>query len=174
MEAELPRITTLDPPPVKERLPFKVEQAIEDAVGALCDPIIVWPGYERSLPQNLCDDIILHRLIQNLKGETGVASWPEVCAYLMTTSLEHPFNRDWTEIYEYAFAQYVGPDRIPKGSLTYLKTELDRQQEIELLRFREWLWKTRRKVTHSRIKSRKKEGKTELEVEAQEAQIKFF
>lgn len=177
MEAEVPRITTPDPPPVKERLPFNIDQVVEDAVGALCDPIIVWPGFEDSIPPKLRDDITLHRLIQNMKEETGEASWPEVCAYLMTASLAHPFNRDWVEIYEYAFAQYVGRDKIPEGGLAYLKTELDEQQKRDLQRFRQWLWNTRRQVTRNRIKSRHKDERTKagLEVEARAAkQIKFF
>ena len=178
MEAELLRITTQEPPPPEwKRLPFKVEQAIEDAVGALLDPIIVWPGYEDSVPSKLRDDIILQRLIQNLKEETGLASWPEVCAYLMTASLAHPFNRDWVEIYEYAFAQYVGRDKIPEGGLAYLKTELDEQQKRDLQRFRQWLWNTRRQVTRNRIKSRNKDERTKagLEVEAQAPQqLNFF
>ena len=176
MGAEFPRITTPEPPE-KERLPFNVQKAVEDAVGALMDPIIVWPGYEDSVPSKLREDITLHRLIQNLKGETGLASWPEVCAYLMTASLAHPFPREWVEIYEYAFAQYVGRDKIPVGGLAYLKTELDEQQKRYLQRFRQWLWNARRQVTRNRIKSRNKEEKRKagLEVEAQAPQqLNFF
>jgi hypothetical protein len=157
--------------------PPSVAEDIENMVGALCDPIIVWPGYENSLPDNIRGDITMHRLIQNLKGEKGVATWPEVCAYMMTASLDHPFPRDWVEIYEWAFAQYVGRDKIPEGGLRYLREELDTQQQQDLMRLRVWIWNRARGETRRRLKDIKKEKREEAKLQvvgAREQQLDFF
>ena len=56
--------------PVPEKQPTKREQDgwIDDLVGALTDPIIVWPGpWKDDIPQNLKEQIPLERLIMNMK-----------------------------------------------------------------------------------------------------------
>ena len=171
IEGTLPRITSQEPPLATD-LPYNAQKAIDEIVGMLLDPIIVWPGYEGAVPSKLKEDITLHRLLQGMQGENGVASWPEVCAYLMTASLDHPFNREWVEIYEYAFAQYMGRDKALE-TLKYLKTELDTQQEYELRRFREWLWRTRRKRRLDQRRATARKEKLEVEAHAPQ-QIPFF
>jgi hypothetical protein len=76
---------------------------VDDLVGTLIDPIIVYPGgWGDSLPEWLKTSITLERLEMNmraLKGEEPTGTNAEACAYLMTVSLTQPIDSDWTQIY---------------------------------------------------------------------------
>ncbi|MDD5537362.1 MAG: hypothetical protein PHF12_00170 [Candidatus Omnitrophica bacterium] len=82
-----------------------IEKGISDIVGALADPILVFPGgWGDSLPDWLKTSITLERLEMNmraLKGEEPTGTDAEACAYLMTVSLTQPIDSDWTQIYLY-------------------------------------------------------------------------
>ena len=136
-----------------------VEKQIDNLVGALTDPIIVWPGgWADSLPGNLKADITVHRLAQLMKGEEDLATWPEVCAYLFTVTLEHPVGREWANIYMYAMTQYKGdamPEDIRCG-------HLDDDEMAMLTEFRRWLW-------NARVKARRDRGRQERAREKAEA-----
>lgn len=142
----------------------------ESMVGCLTGPIIVWPGYEDCVPEKLKEDITMYRLLMEAT-EPGLATWPEVCAYMMTFSLAHPPTRDFVELYEYAFAKYMGENKvpIPTGSLKSYKAELSLYQEQELLRLRRWLWNKRQQVVKDRLRSARKESKQNTE--EQELQV---
>jgi hypothetical protein len=78
----------------------KIEKGISDVVGALVDPIIVFPGgWGDTLPEWLKTAITLERLEVNmraLKGEEMTGTDAEACAHLYTASLTQPMDSDWT------------------------------------------------------------------------------
>jgi len=160
----------MDPPP-------KTEKWIENTVGALCDPIIVWPGYEDCVPDKLREDITMFRLLDRMKDPgLELATWPEVCAYMMTFSLAHPPTRDFTEMYEYAFVQYMKMKGVPVpgGFLKFYREELSTLQEQELVGLRRWIYNKGHEVTKSRLKAAKKEAKENLQTESKDQQLQFF
>ncbi|GAI11536.1 unnamed protein product, partial [marine sediment metagenome] len=79
-----------------------VEKGISEIVGALSDPIIVFPGgWGDSLPEWIKPAITLERLAMNmraLKGAEMTGTDAEACAYLYTASLTQPMDHDWTKI----------------------------------------------------------------------------
>ncbi len=168
----VPEITSPEPLPAgRPSAPFNFDKAIDEMVGALTDPIIVWPmgGWGDSLPEKIKGDITIHRMLQIMKHKEGVATWPEVCAYLFTVTLERPVGHEWTDIYLYAMTQYLG-DSMP---VDLKKQSLGRYEMQILDRFRRWLWDAR----HRARKHRSKVERTsqELEVEARvPQQIEFF
>jgi hypothetical protein len=70
---------------------------IDDLVGTLTDPIIVYPGgWGDSLPEWLKNAITLQRLTENMKvskGEQPTGTDAEACAYLNTASLTKQWKR---------------------------------------------------------------------------------
>jgi len=146
----------------------QVEKQIDELVGALTDPIIVYPGgWMDTVPENLKADITIHRLAQLMKGEEGLATWPEVCAYLMTVTLEFPVASEWVNIYMYALTQYKG-DMVPKD----IRQDELSDYEMSLLNdFRRWIYerrlKERKRRQHAdRLKAAtgKRKGKSERDV----------
>jgi len=169
---EVPEITSPELSPAgRPSTPFDFDKAVDELVGALTDPIIVWPlgGWGESLPEKIKGDITIHRMLQLMKHEEGVATWPEVCAYLFTVTLERPVGHEWTDIYLYAMTQYMG-DSMPAD----LKKESLGRYEMQLLdRFRRWLWDARHRARKHR--SREERRSQEPEVEARTPQqITFF
>ena len=81
------------------------DKGISEIVGALTDPIIVFPGgWGDTLPGWLKVSITMERLVENMKtfkGETPTGTDAEVCVYLMTASLSQPISNDWSQIYLY-------------------------------------------------------------------------
>jgi len=121
-----------------QRRDAQTEKEIGKMVGAMCDPTIVYPGYEDCVPEKLKDLVPLYRLIQLMKHEE-TASDVEAAIYMSTASLAHPFNETWTQIYLYTASQVMG-DKIPKEIRVQ---SLTKHQEIELRRFKDWLYRTR-------------------------------
>ena len=156
------QITTPDEPSAAELVldrtkPDDFDNQIDELVGSLCDPIIVWPmgGWGETLPENIKHDITIHRLLQLMTRETGVATWPEVCAYLYTVTLERPVAHEWVDIYMYAMTQYLG-DKFPEE---LRRDKLDRDEERLLKQFRTWLWDARHKARREKGKAQKREVK---------------
>ena len=79
---------------------------IEEIAGALCDPLIVFPGtgWEESIPQALKDRLPLDRLAHNMMCLQRKARWDEACdlealLYMYPLTLAHPISDQWTRIY---------------------------------------------------------------------------
>jgi len=141
------------------KLENKIEKQIDALVGALTDPIIVWPsGWGDSIPETLKSDITIYRLGQLMKGEEGVATWPEVCAYLMTVTLERPVSSEWVHIYVYAMTQYKGDAMLED----IRRDHLDDYEMRMLTEFRRWLW-------NAKVKGRLERGKAERRQAREEA-----
>jgi len=108
-------------------------------------PIIVWPGYERDLPDYLKNAIQNERLLQAAKGDTSRATDAEVVAYLMTASLVQPPSRDWANIYLTLATKFLG-DKAPKELRKAHSAPLEPQQELELDRLRLWIRKKQKEA----------------------------
>ena len=145
------------------RIEKGAERQIDDLVGALTDPIIVWPGgWGDSVPQQLKNDIQLQRLAQLIKGEEGLATDAEAAVYLMTASLDFPLNGDWVEIYQYVFTRTMG-DKTPDD----LRVDrLDSYRMTELLRLKRWLWNRRIRERQDRRKAEKRAARAEAAARA--------
>ncbi len=142
-----------------------VNSMVDDLVGTLTDPIIVYPGgWGDSLPEWLKNAITLERLTENMKttnGEQPTGTDAEACAYLNTASLTVPMDGDWSQIYLYVAGKTYTrwkkgemPDDIRVNSLT-------NQQTADLSRLKEWLY--RRRTTARREVERKERRQQKAE-----------
>lgn len=150
----------------------RIDKQIDELVGALTDPIIVWPGgWADTLPDWIKSEIQLERLAQNmkaLKGEKPTATDAEACAYLYVRSLEAPMDHDWTEIYLYIAGKVAArgknaqiPDDIKVDSLRD-----DQMRDLQELK--NWIYQRRLKHRQERRRAEKAQAKAEAEAKAPE------
>jgi len=156
----------------------QVEKGISDIVGALTDPILVFPGgWGETLPEWLKHAITLERLTMNmkaLKGEAMTGTDAEACAYLMTVSLTQPIDSDWTQIYLYVATQTYrkwGKNEMP-GDIAV--DQLDEGQMRDLNRLKEWLYHQRIKVRQERERAERRQKKEEEAVRSKAEQPVLF
>jgi hypothetical protein len=147
------------------------EHYISELVGALADPIIVFPGgWGDTLPDWIKNAITLERLEMNmreLKGEEYTGTDAEACAYLYTASLTQPMIHDWSEIYLYIATKVYGrwgKSEIPED----IKVEsLRDDQKADLNRLKNWLYQQRTKARLERDRAERRQkaetAKAELE-----------
>ena len=145
----------------------QIEKGISDLVGALSDPIIVFPGgWGDSLPEWLKQAITLERLGMNmkvLKGEEMTGTDAEACAYLYTAALTAPLDHDWVQIYLYIANKTYrrwGKNEIPSDIVVESLTD---DQMRELNRLKEWLFHKR---TQARIEKERAERRGRKEEKA--------
>ena len=154
------------------------EQYISDLVGALTDPIIVFPGgWGDTLPEWLKNAITLERLAMNmkeLKGEEPTGTDAEACAYLYTACLTQPVDHDWTQIYLYIATKVYGQwgkSEIPED----IRVETLRDDQVaDLNRLKEWLYQKRRAARQEKDRARRREEKQAAQAEIKEAQCTLF
>ena len=124
---------------------------IEELVGAICDPIIVYPSqWAQDLPERLKEELPIHRLAHVKRCLEGEASWDEVCdlealLYLYPRSLESPLGETWTNIY-----LYLGTKAMGNVSEEVKVKTLTSYQESELRELKRW-------IRSQKLKSRKGE-----------------
>ena len=153
----------------------ELDKGISEIVGAICDPIIVFPGgWGDTLPDWLKTAITLERLIENMKvikGEEMTGTDAEACAYLYTASLTQPMGHDWTQIYLYIAGKVYEKQRTPQSGVTMpedIRVEsLDRNQEDDLNRLKRWIYERRVKVRQEQDRGERRERK-EAEVARKE------
>jgi len=129
----------------------KLDKGISDIVGALTDPIIVFPGgWGEDIPEWLKNAITLERLAMNmkaLKGEEITGTDAEACAYLYTAALTQPMDHDWGQIYLYVAGKVYKAWRSKDGGVEVpedIKVEsLNREQQDDLNRLKEWIYQRR-------------------------------
>ena len=143
----------------------QVEKGISDIVGALSDPIIVFPGgWGDTLPDWLKNAITLERLAMNmkaLKGEEMTGTDAEACAYLYTASLTQPLGHDWTQIYLYIASQTYrrwGKNEMPTDIAV---DKLDDEQMRDLNRLKAWLYQRRTTIRLERDRAERRQKKEE-------------
>jgi len=141
----------------------QIENGIDELVGALTDPIIVFPGgWGDSLPEWLKTAITLERLEVNmkaLKGEGMTGTDAEACAYLMTVSLTQPMDSDWTQIYLYVASKTYrrwGQNELPADIRVDSLTDY---QLGELRRLKGWLYQKRTQARQEKERIDKREKK---------------
>lgn len=140
-----------------------VVKQIEDAVSTFTDPLIVYPGgWEDTLPEWVKPRITIERMVQNMKGEEGVATDAEAVAYLYTANLAQPVRSEWVNIYTYLVGKEMG-DRLPEDMR---REGLSRNEERLLLEFKRWLWDTRVKGRKDRQRRERAEKKAEVAAQA--------
>ena len=156
----------------------KVEKGISDIVGALTDPIIVFPGggWENDIPDWLKTRITLDRLVMNmksLKGEKMTGTDSEALAYMMPASLAFPLDHDWAEIYLYLGTKVcssegkVFPDDIRKDNLTD-------DQLRDLNRLKDWIYQRRVQARLDRDRAERRQKREEEAARKEELQPKMF
>ncbi len=153
--------------------PTKEMDWLEELVGALFDPLIVFPagGWEDTLPENLKKDLPLRRLAHIMLCNKGKAAWDEATdlealLYMYPLTLAHPISEQWTRIYLYLGTQVMGqkfPEDIRQESLS----DYDMGELRDLKR---WIYRQRVKVRKERTKE-KAEAKAEP---AEYDQLRFF
>jgi hypothetical protein len=143
--------------------PTKEADWIEEMVGALFDPLIVWPSpWQDSIPENLKKELPLRRLAHLMLCQKGEASWEEATdlealLYMYPLTLEHPIDRDWTEIYLYLGTKCYG-ERFPQD----IRHESLRPDQVEDLReLKRWIYRQRVKARIARARGEKAEAKQE-------------
>jgi hypothetical protein len=142
-----------------------VEKGISDIVGALTDPIIVFPGgWGDTLPDWLKNAITLERLAMNmraLKGAEMTGTDAEACAYLYTASLTQPMGHDWTQIYLYIATKVYrqwGKNEMPSDIAV---DKLDDEQMRDLNRLKAWLYQRRTTIRLDRDRAERRQKKEE-------------
>jgi CO dehydrogenase/acetyl-CoA synthase beta subunit len=151
---------------------------VDDLVGTLTDPIIVYPGgWGDSLPEWLKNAIPLERLTENMKttnGEQPTGTDAEACAYLNTASLTVPMDNDWSQIYLYVAGKTYTrwqksemPDDIRVNSLT-------NQQTADLSRLKEWLYHRRTTAKQEAERNERRQQKEEEMTDRNKEQPMLF
>lgn len=157
--------------------PSKTSEAdsIEEMVGALTDPIIVYPsGWEDTMPEWMKRDLPLHRLAHLMKCSQGKASWDEACdlealIYMYPATLAHPLGEEWTRIYLHLGTRVMG-DKFPQD----IKEEsLPDYYQEHLRDLKRWIQKKKVQARRERRHQEKAEKKTQVEP-AKCEQIAFF
>ena len=147
----------------------KVDGWIDDLVGALCDPIIVYPsGWQDTLPDWVKPQITLERLIMNMRviKEGGVpVGDTEALAYICPRTMEAPMSEQWYRIYMYVFNQAMKfkKTEVPEDLKSEKLSDYDMQQLNQLKR---WIYE--RRVKHRKEKQRGERRQAKEEAEAKE------
>lgn len=148
----------------------RIDKQIDELVGALTDPIIVWPSpWKDTLPEWIKPAITMERLTENmkaLKGEAPTATDAEVLAYMYPLSLEHPLDSDWTQIY-----LYIAGKVIPRHKQTELPEDikvesLNNYQMRQLKELKDWIYERRLKYRQGRRRAEKAQARVEAEAKA--------
>ncbi|MBM3156908.1 MAG: hypothetical protein FJ004_06450 [Chloroflexi bacterium] len=159
-------------------MPKNIDSMVGDLVGALTDPIIVYPGgWGGSVPEWLKNAIVMERLVENMKetrGEDPTGTDAEACAYLNTASLTAPMDGDWSQIYLYVAGKTYR--RWHKGELPDdIRVEsLNAQQIADLNRLKEWLYRRRTTARHEAERAEKRQQKEEEVAKRKEEQPALF
>ena len=140
-----------------------MDSMVDDLVGTLTDPIIVYPGgWGDSLPEWLKNAITLERLTENMKGTKGeqpTGTDAEACAYLNTASLTMPMDSDWSQIYLYVAGKTYTRWRKSEMPEDIRVESLTDQQTSDLNRLKEWPFIRRTTARQETERTRRREHK---------------
>jgi len=150
-------------------MPKTAEKGISEIVGALTDPIIVFPGvfpggWGDTLPDWLKTSITLERLVMNmraLKGELPTGTDAEACAYLNTASLTQPMGHDWTQIYLYIAGKTYTQEKKAEMPEDIRVESLNNDQMRDLNRLKAWLYQKRTTVGLERERADRRQEREE-------------
>jgi hypothetical protein len=141
---------------------------IAEIVGALCDPIIVFPGggWEDTIPQDLKDRVPMERLVHNMKCAKGKAQWDEApdleaLIYMYPRTLTAPLPERWVRIYLYLGTVCMG-EKVPEDIRQESLSDYDMDQLRGLKR---WIYQKRRQARRDRKRGEKVEAVVPVEVD---------
>ena len=148
---------TLAELPSKQPSEKQVDSWISDLVGALTDPIIVFPSpWAEDIPENLKQQIPLERLIMNIavthNGKGVPVGDVEALVYMFPRAIEAPMTAQQMRLYTYCFTQAMkfihleAPDDLKRETLD----NYDMRQLDDLKRF---IWDARVKARKERARS---------------------
>jgi len=153
---------------------------IEEMVGALFDPIIVWPSpWQDTIPEWMKKDMPLHRLAHLMRCLHGEAKHDEACdlealIYMYPRTLEAPLDEEWTRIYVYLGTKVMG-DKVPQEMR---EDKLRDDYERDLRDLKRWIRKKKVEARKQRQRREKAEAKEKEKaaavVPAKCEQLPFF
>lgn len=160
-----------------------VDDGISELVGALTDPIIVWPGgWMDTLPEWIKGEIKVQRLVQLMiarkdESQRGLATDAEAMAYMYPLTMERPIDRDWTEIYLYLGTRVMesnmsGRNREFPGDIR--KDTLTDEQMRDLNQLKRWIYSRRIEARRERDKSERRQRREKEVVERKALQPSMF
>jgi len=182
--------------PVSEKQPSKKEQDgwIDDLIGALTDPIIVFPSpWQDDIPKELKEQIPLERLIMNSKvmheGKGVPVGDLEALVYMFPRTMESPLTDEQNRLYFHCFNEAMKFMRkeVPDDLKLTKRTELNQYEMRQLDDLKRFIWDRRVKARKERARGEKlgrvpeskNESKTPIsgtskKQQAQITQPKFF
>lgn len=156
----------------------QVEKGISDIVGALTDPIIVYPGgWGDTLPEWIKTSITLERLAMNMKalrGEEPTGTDSEACAYLYTASLVAPMSEGWAKIYLYIATQTMKRGKKSEVPPDIAVDSLSDYQMRDLNQLKAWLYRQRTTARQQRDRVERREKTAEAEASKEVLQPVLF
>lgn len=165
-----------------EKVDKEISDGISNIVGAICDPIIVFPGgWGDSLPEWLKTAITLERLIMNMrviKGEEMTGTDAEACAYLFTASLTFPLSSDWTQIYLYIATKVYEKQRSKTSGITMpkdIRVDLITDYQMGLLNhLKGWIYRRRTTARQDSDRSDRRQKRKEQADRKEQMRPKLF
>jgi hypothetical protein len=162
--------------PKPEPKPKSDDYWISELVGALCDPIIVYPSpWMDTLPEMLKGQITLQRLVMNMRvirGERPTGTDAEALAYMYPRCLEAPLGHDWTQIYLYLGTKVCSSDG--KEMPADIRVEkLDNEQMRMLNELKAWIYEHRIRARKEKDRQARQEKKEQEKKELELQQYKF-
>lgn len=155
-----------------------VEKGISDIVGALVDPIIVYPGgWGEDMPDWLKTQITLERMVMNmkaLKGEEPTGTDAEACAYLMSASLSFPMDHDWAQIYLYVATKEMRGKNKDNPPADIAVESISDYQMRKLKGLKDWIYRQRTKPRRHGITVARGKKEPAAKEEPALVQEKFF
>jgi len=126
-----------------KRAERELKRQVKRLAWSLTKPIVVYPGgWHDTIPEWMKAEVTLQRLVQNMKGEEGVATDIEALIYLYTASFVAPFPESWTNIYVYLTKKCTEARGKKWPKETGNPTLTEHQQDL-LQRLKEWIWQQR-------------------------------
>jgi hypothetical protein len=145
----------------------KAEGWIDHLVGALYDPIIVYPSpWKDDLPDWIKPQITLERLVMNMKAmhDDGVpVGDTEALAYIFPRTMEEPLSEQWLRIYTYVFTQAMKFKKVevPEDLRCESLNDYDMRELNDL---KTWIYQKR--VQHRKEKAKaERQASSQVEVE---------
>ena len=120
-----------------------VDRKIERLAKALTSPVIAFRGGEGYVTEDMKFKIKIHRLkaLKENKELKDEATDYEAMVYLSSASLCQPLSQMWLNIYFHLFSKYY-PEQAKEIGINH---NLNTQEERELNRLKEWIFRQQRK-----------------------------
>ena len=161
---------------------FSPAKGIDNLVGALCDPIIVFQcGWATKdfIPEWLRNRITLDRMIELMvatnEKRDPIGTDSEALAYMMPRTMEAPLDHDWHRIYLYLATKVLDGEKDKVVPDDIRVDKLEGNQERDLLHLKHWIYNTKLKHRKERLKDIRKEKKQRrAEAEGKAEQPELF